>query len=113
VQVQQVVLNLVLCGLDALQESAFGGPALVLWTARESAGTVRVAAGDFGVGIEEADLGRIFQAFDTTKSAELGMGLAIARSIVEADGGRLEAENNPDGGAIFSFMLPVDVEGAR
>jgi signal transduction histidine kinase len=112
-QVQQVVLNLVLNSLDALQESAFGGRALVLWTARESAGAVQVAAGEFGVGIDEADLDRIFQALDTTKSAGFGMGLAVALSLVDAHGGRLEAENNPDGGAIFSFTLPVDVEGAR
>lgn len=94
-QVQQVVLNLVLTGLDAQQESAFGGRALVLWTAREGADAVQVAAGDFGVGIDEADLDRIFQVFDTTQSAGLGMRLAIARSIVEAHGG------------------PMDVEGAR
>jgi signal transduction histidine kinase len=54
-------------------------------------------------------LDRIFQAFDTTKSAGLGIALAVARAIVEAHGGRLEAEHNPDGGAIFSFT----VEGAR
>jgi two-component system sensor kinase FixL len=65
------------------------------------------------VGIDEADLDHIFQAFYTTKSAGLGMGLGIARSIVETHGGRLEAENNPDGGATFSFTLPVDVEGER
>jgi signal transduction histidine kinase len=58
-------------------------------------------------------LDRIFQAFDTTQSARLSMGLAIARSLVEAHGGRLEAENNQDSGAIFSFTLPVDVEAAR
>jgi signal transduction histidine kinase len=75
----------------------------------ERGGAVRVAAGDFGVGIDETDLDRIFQAFDTTKSAGLGIALAVARAIVEAHGGRLEAEHNPDGGAIFSFT----VEGAR
>jgi signal transduction histidine kinase len=55
-------------------------------------------------------LDRIFEASYTTKIAGLGMGLAIARSIVEAHGGRLEAENNPDGGATFSFTLPVSEE---
>jgi PAS domain S-box-containing protein len=111
VQLQQVVLNLVLNGLDAMQESAAGGRTLVLRTAKESSAAVRVAVRDFGAGIDEADLDHIFEAFYTTKSAGLGMGLVIARSIVEAHGGRLEAENNPDGGATFSFTLPVSEGG--
>jgi signal transduction histidine kinase len=114
VQLQQVVLNLVLNGLDAMQESVAGGRTLVLRTAEESSAAVRVAARDFGAGIDAADLDHIFQAFYTTKTDGLGMGLAIARSIVDAHGGRLEAENNPDGGATFSFTLPVkrDMEAA-
>ena len=111
VQLQQVVLNLILNGLDAMQEAAAGGRTLVLRTARESSAVVRVAARDFGTGINEADLGHIFQAFYTTKTTGLGMGLAIARSIVEVHGGQLDAENNPDGGATFSFTLPVSKEG--
>jgi len=62
-------------------------------------------------GIDEADLDRIFQAFYTTKSIGLGMGLAIARSIVEAPGGRLGTQNNAEGGATFSFTLPVSEQG--
>jgi PAS domain S-box-containing protein len=111
VQLQQVVLNLVLNGLDAMQESAARGRTLVLRTAKESSAAVRVATRDSGAGIDAADLDHIFHAFYTTKSAGLGMGLAIARSIVEAHGGRLTAENNPDGGATFSFTLPVGEEG--
>lgn len=111
VQLQQVVLNLILNGLDAMQEAAAGGRTLVLRTARESSAVVRVAARDFGTGINEADVDHIFQAFYTTKTTGLGMGLAIARSIVEVHGGQLEAENNPDGGATFSFTLPVSEEG--
>ena len=111
VQLQQVVLNLILNGLDAMQEAVTGGRTLVLRTARESSAVVRVAARDFGTGINEADLSHIFQAFYTTKTTGLGMGLAIARSIVEVHGGQLEAENNPDGGATFSFTLPVSEEG--
>jgi signal transduction histidine kinase len=107
VQLQQVVLNLVLNGLHAIQESATGARTIVLRTARESPAAVRVAVEDSGVGIDEADMDRIFEAFYTTKSAGLGMGLAIARSIVEAHGGRLEAHNNPGGGATFFFTLPA------
>jgi signal transduction histidine kinase len=111
VQLQQVVLNLVLNGLDAMQESAFGGRALVLRTGQEGPAAVRIAVRDFGVGIDETDRDHIFEAFYTTKSAGLGMGLAIAHSIVEVHGGRLEAENNPDGGATISFTLPISEEG--
>jgi signal transduction histidine kinase len=111
VQLQQVVLNLVLNGLEALRESASGDRTLVLLTAKDGAAAVRVAVRDSGAGIDEADRDHIFQAFYTTKSTGLGMGLAIARSIVEAHGGRLECQNNAEGGATFSFTLPVSAEG--
>ncbi len=107
VQLQQVVLNLILNGLDAMRESVTGDRALVLRTARDGPAAVRVAVRDSGTGIDEADLEHIFQAFYTTKTDGMGMGLAIARSIVEAHGGQLEARNNPEGGATFSFTLPV------
>jgi PAS domain S-box-containing protein len=110
VQLQQVVLNLVLNGLHAIQESATGNRTMILRTAQESPPAVRVAVQDSGAGIDEADLDRIFEAFYTTKNTGLGMGLAIARSIVEAHGGRLGAHNNPDGGATFFFTLPVSEE---
>ena len=67
---------------------------------------------DSGAGIDEVDLDHIFQAFYTTKTDGLGMGLAIALSIVEAHGGRLEARNNPDGGATLSFTLPAADQAA-
>ena len=69
--------------------------------------SVVVAVEDSGVGIEPADLDYVFHAFYTTKPDGLGMGLAIARSIVEAHGGQLDARNNPQGGATFSFTLPA------
>lgn len=106
VQIQQVVLNLVLNGLDAIRESTNAARALALWTAAES-GAVRVGVCDSGTGIEGEDADQIFEAFYTTKAEGLGMGLAIARSIVEAHGGRLTARNNDDAGATLSFTLPV------
>jgi signal transduction histidine kinase len=107
VQLQQVVMNLVLNGLDAIRESAGTERTLVLWTAKEEPAGVRIAVRDSGTGIDEADLDHIFQAFYTTKTDGLGMGLAIALSIVEAHGGRLEARNNPDGGTTLAFTLPA------
>ena len=71
------------------------------------AGAVRVAVTDRGTGIEHDKLGRIFQPFFSTKSEGLGMGLSIARTIVEAHGGTLRAENNSDRGATFVVTLPV------
>ena len=111
VQVQQVILNLVLNGLSAMPDSVPGDRTLVLSTARESPGAIRIAVRDSGLGIAEADVDHIFQAFYTTKDDGLGMGLAIARSIVEAHEGRLEARNNPDRGATISFTLPVSEDG--
>jgi signal transduction histidine kinase len=70
-----------------------------------------VAVEDSGGGIAETDLDNVFRAFYTTKPEGLGMGLAIARSIVEAHGGHLEARNNPGGGATFSFTLPTMENG--
>jgi signal transduction histidine kinase len=111
VQLQQVVLNLLLNGLDAMQDAGGGDRSLVLRTVRTGADGVQVAVRDSGTGIDEADLDQIFQAFYTTKAAGMGMGLTIARAIVEAHGGRLEARNNAAGGSTFSFTLPVGAQG--
>ena len=110
VQLQQVVLNLILNGLDSIRESGRADRSLLVRTSKDGAATVRVTVRDSGLGIDRADLERVFQPFYSTKAEGMGMGLAISRSIVEAHGGRLEAANNPDGGATFSFTLPVSQE---
>jgi len=107
VQIQQVMLNLLLNGLDALQQSDPGERRLVLQTRRHDGDMVQVEVQDTGPGLIEAERDRVFDAFYTTKAGGLGMGLAIARSIVEAHGGRLDAANAPGSGATFSFTLPV------
>jgi signal transduction histidine kinase len=107
VQLQQVVLNLVLNALDAMREPGAGDRTLVIRTAREGATAVRVAVEDAGIGIDETIGDRIFQPLYTTKAEGLGMGLAIARTIVGVHGGTLGAANNAHGGATFHFTLPT------
>ena len=113
VQLQQVVLNLVLNGLEAMREPHAGARTLVIRTARDGADALRVTVQDSGPGIAEKDLGHIFEPLYTTKTEGLGMGLAIVRTIVRAHGGTVGAENNPQGGASLHVTLPVDPEGAR
>jgi len=107
VQLQQVALNLVLNGMDAMRESGTRDRILVLRTVTAGAKAVRVEVRDSGVGINEGDMAKIFKAFYTTKPDGMGIGLAITRSIVDAHSGHLEARNNPEGGATFSFTLPI------
>jgi PAS domain S-box-containing protein len=106
VQLQQVVLNLVLNAADAMADLKPESRKVIVLTEREDGGEARVAVRDFGTGLDEQDLHRIFEPFYTTKPEGLGMGLAICRSIVEAHGGRLRASNNPDRGATFMFTIP-------
>ena len=107
VQLQQVVLNMVLNGLDAMGEPHAGERNLVIRTAANGASIVAVSVEDSGIGIEPEHEEKIFQPLHTTKADGLGMGLAIARTIVEAHGGGIAAWNNPQGGATFRFTLPI------
>ncbi len=113
VQLQQVVLNLVLNGLDAMREPSTGDRTLVIRTSRDGAAGVEVAVQDSGIGIDETLGDRMFQPLYTTKAEGLGMGLAIARTIVDAHGGRLAAANNVHGGATFRFTVPVTTADER
>jgi len=113
IQLQQVVLNLVLNGLEAMREVHAGDRTLVIRTARDGAAAVAVAVQDSGIGIDEHDVDRLFQPLHTTKAEGLGMGLAIARTIVATHGGQLGAANNVHGGATFRFTLPVDTSDKR
>jgi signal transduction histidine kinase len=113
VQLQQVVLNLVLNGLEAMRDPHREPRTLAIRTARDDSATLRVTVEDSGPGIDQKDLAHIFEPLYTTKSEGLGMGLAIVRTIVSAHGGAVGAENNPQGGASFHFTLPVAPNGAR
>ena len=113
VQLQQVVLNLVLNGLESMRAPHAGARTLVIRTGRDGPAALRVTVQDSGPGIAPKDLAHIFEPLYTTKSEGLGMGLAIVRTIVNAHGGAVGAENNPEGGASLRFTLPVNGEVAR
>jgi PAS domain S-box-containing protein len=107
VQLQQVVLNLLNNGIEAM--NAMGREARLLRVSSElrGAGNIRVVVEDSGPGIAPENLGHIFDAFFTTKPTGMGMGLSICRSIIEAHGGRLSASHAPGGGTIFEIALPA------
>lgn len=107
VQLQQVLVNLMLNGLEAMEGVPEAERRLVLSTTTADEGTVVVAVGDTGHGLGEQGAGPLFATFHTTKPQGLGLGLSISRSIVEAHGGAMLAENNPDRGATFRFTLPA------
>jgi len=108
VQLQQVLLNLIVNGIEATDGSDGGPRELVVQSERRDPDGILVAVRDRGVGISPEAAGRLFDAFYTTKPGGLGMGLSVSRSIVEAHGGRLWAAPNAGGGSVFRFTLPVE-----
>jgi C4-dicarboxylate-specific signal transduction histidine kinase len=112
VQLQQVIVNLILNGIEAMSEVADRPRRLVIRSQMSNAGEVYIAVRDTGVGIAPKDEKRIFDAFFTTKAQGMGMGLSISHSIIEAHGGRLWASSNADHGATVQFTLPADFETA-
>jgi C4-dicarboxylate-specific signal transduction histidine kinase len=110
VQLQQVILNLLLNALDAMSDVEDRPRQLVISTAREDGGRVRVAVRDVGVGVELQSVEKLFEAFYTTKSGGMGIGLSVSRSIVERHRGRLWAEPNDGPGATFAFSIPCGPE---
>jgi PAS domain S-box-containing protein len=112
VQLQQVIINLVMNGIEAMQPVIDRPRELVIRSRQEEMQRVLLSVTDCGVGISAENANRLFNAFFTTKSSGLGMGLSICRSIVEAHGGRLSASGDEGRGATFEFVLPVHQEDA-
>jgi C4-dicarboxylate-specific signal transduction histidine kinase len=106
VQVQQVILNLILNAVEAMWPVEAGARELLISTEQSETNGIVVAVSDSGPGIDPEDRERVFQAFYTTKSTGVGIGLSICRSIIEAHGGRLWADANEPRGAVFQFTLP-------
>ena len=107
-QLQQVLINLIVNGMDAMANTPEGRRDLVVRTARPNGDArVEVSVTDRGSGIPSGSLPRLFESFFTTRAEGMGLGLSIARSIVESHGGRIWADNNPDGGATFHFTVPT------
>jgi PAS domain S-box-containing protein len=106
VQLQQVILNLIINAVEAMSGLGEGSRELLISTAKAKPDGVLVAVRDSGPGLTPTTLERVFDAFYTTKSGGLGMGLSICRSIIEAHGGRLWATASEPHGATFMFTLP-------
>jgi len=112
VQVQQVLMNLMINALDALEEVIDRPRRLTISARTDSPDSVRIAVQDTGIGVDRQQAERLFQPFFSTKPNGLGMGLAISRSIIEAHGGRLWMTPNNGPGVTFQFDLPVENGGA-
>lgn len=112
VQIQQVILNLIMNAIEAMT-GVQGSRVVHIVTAIYDEFHACVRVRDTGPGLDRTQLNRLFEAFYSTKSRGMGMGLTISRSIVEAHGGRLWAEPNVPGGALFQFTLPSRDEVAH
>jgi PAS domain S-box-containing protein len=110
VQLQQVILNLIINAVEAMSGASEGARELLISTGGDASNGVLVSLRDSGPGLDPASLERLFDAFYTTKSSGLGMGLSICRSIIEAHGGRIWAGANEPRGAVFHFTLPLERE---
>jgi len=110
VQLQQVLMNLMLNGIEAMQDTKTEGQ-LTIKSAMAEGGQLLISVSDTGVGLPREQADQIFNAFFSTKTQGTGMGLSISRSIVESHGGRIWATSNSGRGSTLNFTLPS--EGAQ
>ena len=106
IQLQQVILNLLRNASDAMADVHDRPRQLLVKTEREDGGRVRLSVRDAGVGLDPENMEKLFDAFYTTRTEGMGVGLSISRSIIERHQGRLWAEPNEGHGATFSFSIP-------
>ena len=111
IQLQQVILNLLRNASDAMLDVHDRPRLLSIRTRRETGDRIRLTVRDAGIGIPPQSLDSLFDAFYTTKSGGMGIGLFVSRSIVERHEGRLWAEPNDGPGATFSFSIPCQTAG--
>jgi signal transduction histidine kinase len=107
IQIQQVILNLIVNGMDAMAGAPAEHRKIIGRTAQVDDTFAEISISDFGPGIPSDDFEKVFDPFFTTKTDGMGMGLSIARTIVEAHGGQIWAENQATGGAVFRLALPL------
>src|SRR6267142_2257173 len=112
VQLQQVIINLVMNGIEAMRSVTDRPRELVIRSGQRETEQVLVSVTDCGVGISVENADRLFNAFFTTKASGMGMGLSICRSIMEALGGRLWATANVPHGTTFQLTLPANADTA-
>jgi C4-dicarboxylate-specific signal transduction histidine kinase len=107
IQLQQVLLNLLLNGMDALTETPLQDRRIRVSAQPRASGLVEVQVRDNGPGLAGGSTERVFEPFFTTKTHGMGLGLSVSRTIIEAHRGKIWADNHPEGGACFHFTLPV------
>jgi two-component system, LuxR family, sensor kinase FixL len=107
IQLQQVFLNLILNGFDAVEKSVAVSRKIIIQTSHDTHGTVCAHVSDNGSGVQSEDICKIFDSFYTTKPEGIGMGLSISRFIIEAHGGRIWCSRNAQDGMTFHISLPV------
>jgi len=107
VQIQQVLLNLIINSLDAVEQLPPSERRVIISTRSDKGDVAEVSVRDFGIGLPKDRPDKVFDHFFSTKQQGMGMGLPIVRSIVEAHGGTITAENAPDRGARMVVRLPA------
>jgi PAS domain S-box-containing protein len=113
-QLQQVIVNLAVNAVQAMAQAGSSKRSITFRTAWQNPTTLHCSVEDSGPGIAPRDLPRLFDSFFTTKDSGMGMGLRICRSVIEAHGGHIAADNeSSQGGARFHFTLPATTTGAQ
>ena len=107
VQIEQVLVNMVMNSVEAIQGARTTGGEIVLRTCLLEGGAVEVTVTDDGPGIDSGMFENLFNSFQTSKASGMGMGLSISRSIIEAHGGKIWADRKRHNGAVFGFSLPL------